>query len=318
MKRKIKNWLKNGILLIHKVLLRFKIAMIPAHYYSPVPDINYLDKTQSLWARESQLDGVRFDIDEQCRNLREVCQPFEAEFQGNRTYLEGVAAGWGPGFGYIEAQALHAFIRHFKPRQIIEVGCGVTTHCMLGAMKLNETENAINSAITSIEPYPSDRLRRAPVKLIAKPVQTVECDIFKNLESGDMLFIDSSHAVKTGSDVNYVILEVLPKLKPGVLIHFHDIFLPYDYRPDILHTLFDWQETALLHAFLIGNHSVQVLFCMSYLHYKKPEALREVFPEYRPLLLPSGLIPSRTKSKLRREDVVGHFPASIFLRVSGI
>jgi hypothetical protein len=315
MKRRVKEWLKDGILFLHKFLLRFKISVIPVHYYSPVPDINELSKTRSIWARESYLHGVQFDPDEQCRNLIEICQPFEPEFRGNQTYLTAAAAGWGPGFGYIEAQALHGFIRHFKPRRIVEVGAGVTTHCMLAALRLNEQEDSVIGTITSIEPYPSDRLQQAPVKLIAQPVQTVEYDVFQSLERGDLLFIDSSHAVKTGSDVIFLLLEVLPRLKPGVLVHFHDIFLPYDYRPDILYSFFDWQETAMLHAFLIHNQKMEVLFCMTYLHFKRPQTLQQVFPEYRPFELPGGLVPNRATSKLHLEDDQGHFPASIFLRI---
>lgn len=314
MTRRFKEWLKDGALSIHKSLLHLKISVIPDHYYSPVPNINELSKTRSIWARESSLGGVQLDLDEQCRNLIEICQRSEAEFRGNHTYLTGVAAGWGPGFGYIEAQALHGFIRYFKPRQIVEVGAGVTTHCMLAAVRLNEKESSRDCLITSIEPYPSDQLRRAPVKLIAQPVQTVEHNVFQALDSGDLLFIDSSHAVKTGSDVTFLILEILPRLNSGVLVHLHDVYLPYDYRPDILHSFFDWQETALLHVFLIHNQRVEVLFCMSHLHHKKPDVLRQVFPEYRPLELPGGLVPNRTNAKLYLGNS-GHFPASIFLRM---
>jgi len=315
-KRRLKELLKDGLLLIHKILLRLKISAMPVHYYSPVPDINKLSKTRSAWARESYLTGVAFNLDEQCENLVKICQPFEGEFRGNQSYLEAVATGWGPGFGYIEAQALHGFIRYFKPKQIVEVGAGVTTYCMLQALTLNQNETSTKSAMTSIEPNPSDPLRRAPVKLIAQPIQTVEYNIFESLEKDDLLFIDSSHAVKTGSDVNFLILEVLPRLKHGVLIHFHDIFLPYDYRPDILCSFFDWQETALLHAFLIHNQTVEVLFCMTYIHYKRPEALRQVFPEYRPFEIPSGLVSGRATSKLHLQDDLGqHFPASLFLRI---
>lgn len=316
MKRRLKDFLKHVLLIVHKLLLKLRISVIPNHYYSPVPDINELAQSQAIWARESSLSGLQFSIDVQGRNLMEICKPFEEEYRGAPAYLRGVAEGWGPGFGYIEAQALHGFIRHFKPRQIIEVGSGVTTHCMLKALETNKIEGSRTGVITSIEPYPSAQLRRAPVKLIPQPVQTTSRDLFTALDDGDLLFIDSSHAVKTGSDVLFLILEVLPRLKPGVLVHFHDIFLPYDYRPDILHSFFDWEETSLLHAFLVHNEKVEILFCLSYLHHKAAYILRDVFPEYIPLPVPNGLI--RQNEYLHFHDHLerkGHFPASFFFRI---
>jgi hypothetical protein len=315
MNRKLKEQLKDLFFLAHKSLLRCKISVLPNHYYSPVPDINTLSANRGMWAHESSLSGLRWELEEQSRKLAEICEPFVPEYLGNRVYLEGIATDWGPGFGYIEAQALHAFIRYFKPRKIIEVGAGVTTHCMLAALQMNAKKDSRPGTICSIEPYPSTALQRAPVKLITAPVQAVDVSVFLELGKDDLLFIDSSHTVKTGSDVNFLILEVLPRLNPGVLVHFHDIYLPYDYSPEILCSLFDWQETSLLHALLVGNHRIEVLFCLSYLHHKNQELLRQVFPEYRPLQLPDGLALDRAKSKLDSAEQLGHFPASIFLRV---
>jgi len=315
MNRKLKEHLKDIFFSVHKSLLHCKISVLPNHYYSPVPDINALSANRGTWAHESSLPGIRWELEEQSRKLTEVCQPFVSEYLGNRLYLEGVATDWGPGFGYIEAQALHAFVRYFKPRKIIEVGAGVTTHCILAALQMNAEKDSRPGTICSIEPYPSNALLRAPVKLITAPVQAVDISVFLELGKGDLLFIDSSHTVKTGSDVNFLILEVLPRLNPGVLVHFHDIYLPYDYSPEILCSLFDWQETSLLHALLVGNQRIEVLFCLSYLHYKNQELLRHVFPEYRPIQLPDGLASDRAKGKLDLGEQRGHFPASIFLRV---
>lgn len=136
--------------------------------------------------------------------------------------------------------------------------------------------------------------------------------LFESLEENDVLFIDSSHTVKPGGDVNFLVLEVLPRLASGVVVHFHDINFPYDYPRDILKTFFPASESSLLQAFLAFNRRFQIIFCLSLLHYERPHVLREVFPEYQPQKGRDGL----------REDHVpafsmpaGHFPSSIWLRV---
>jgi hypothetical protein len=95
-------------------------------------------------------------------------------------------------------------------------------------------------------------------------------------------------------------------------VHVHDVYLPFDYGPNKMHSLWDWQETALLHAFLIGNSGVQILFCLSQLHHERPEVLRQVFPEYRPARLSDGLTALNEKTF---EDDAAHLPTSLFLQV---
>jgi hypothetical protein len=111
-------------------------------------------------------------------------------------------------------------------------------------------------------------------------VQEVELELFQQLGAGDVLFIDSSHVVKTGGDVNYLYLEVLPRLRPGVVVHVHDIFLPGEYRKDWVTEEFRfWTEQYLLQAFLAFNSEFEVLLCNSYLgRYHRP-ALQNVFPK---------------------------------------
>ncbi|NOT54820.1 MAG: class I SAM-dependent methyltransferase [Deltaproteobacteria bacterium] len=236
--------------------------------------------------------------------------PFQNEYAGNQTYREAVERHFGPGYGYIEAQALHGVMRHYHPRRVIEVGSGVSTYCMLKALELNEQETGQTFNLTCVEPYPSKPLRAlGRAKLIQAPVQTVPFENFKELASGDLLFIDSSHVVKPGGDVNYLILDVLPRLAPGVIVHFHDIYLPYDYPRDVLRTYFQWMETSLLRAYLIHNEHVRIVFCLSQLHYDRQEVLKQVFPEY---------VPTRDENGLElRDEAAGkrtHFPASIYIQ----
>lgn len=219
---------------------------------------------------------------------------------------------FGPGFGYIEAQALHSVIRYFKPRKIVEVGSGVSTFCSLNATQVNKKENNLDSEITCIEPHPSENLRILKgVQIIQKEVQTIPYNVFTDLQENDLLFVDSSHTVKPGSDVNYIILEILPRLNRGVVVHFHDIYLPYDYQRDILTNFFQWCETSLLRAFLVNNDKVKIVFCLSGLHYDYPAVLKEVFPEYRPQHDIEGLTYGIYEPFKVIEE---HFPASIYLQ----
>jgi hypothetical protein len=313
-RRRARKLVKKLILKAHRAALRAGVAVLPNHYYSAVPDLNLLRKTKHIWARKSELVGVESDIDGQVRRVKEICSPFEAEYRENRTYRQATEAECGPGFGYIEAQALHGAIRHFRPEEIIEVGSGVSTSCALAATALNEKEGAPKCSITCVEPYPRTWLKHAPVQLVERPVQTLDVRDFERLGAGSLLFIDSSHTVKTGSDTNYLILEVLPRLRPGVIVHFHDIYLPYDYQRDALDSFWQWQETALLHAFLIGNRGVRVLFSLGQLHYERPDALETTFPEYRAQRGQDGLLDS---SYDPLDEIPDHFPASIFLEVLG-
>jgi hypothetical protein len=308
-----RNRLKRAALGIHKFGLRLGVQILPAHYYSPVPNILELRNTLDLWAKPSTLPGVWTDLDHQARRLKDVCLPFKSEYAGNPIYRDAVSQKSGPGYGYIEAQCLHAVIRHFKPAQVIEVGSGVSTWCTLAAFGLNAQDSGFSSRLISIEPYPSDRLRGLrEIELIEREVQGVSFDVFSSLESGDFLFIDSSHTVKPGGDVNFLILEVLPRLKPGVIVHFHDIYLPYDYPRDTLRTYLHGMETSLLRAFLIGNTRVEILFCLSHLHYERPEVLKEVFPEYVRQADERGLQPEGYKPFSSIEE---HFPSSIYLQI---
>lgn len=312
MKRRLKDALKRFGFRLHRLGSRFGLLILPSHYYLGVPNVLELERTRGEWQRKSALPGLDIDLDAQARTVDGMCAPYRAEYAGNAAYREGVAKAYGPGYGYIEAQALHAVTRHLRPRRIIEVGSGVSTHCMQAALALNRRDGTGECEMTCVEPFPSAWLRQVPgIRLIEDKVQTVPVDEFRRLESGDMLFIDSSHTVKPGSDVNYLVLEVLPALRAGVVVHVHDIFLPYDYQRNVLKTYLHWSETSLLRAYLAGNDRVEILFCLSHLHYERPEELKSVFPEYDPAPDDEGLNPAGVRPF---EQPPGHFPSSIYLR----
>jgi hypothetical protein len=311
-KRGLKNIAKRALFKAHRAALHAGVIILPNHYYVGVPDVNTLRRTTDTWARRSKLLGVDTDVDGQVVRIRDVCTPFEPEYRGNPFYKDAVSRVSGPGFGYIEAQALHGVVRYFKPRQIIEVGSGVSTRCSLAATAMNEHEGAPPCDIICIEPHPSPWLESGGIRLIRSEVQRLGFELFEDLEPGSLLFIDSSHTVKAGGDVNYLILEVLPRLRAGVLVHFHDIYLPYDYARDSLTSLEHPQETVLLHAFLIGNRNVEILFSLSHLHYDRRDCLMEVFPEYRPQPDSNGLCEGGYGSFTAMGE---HFPSSMYLRI---
>jgi hypothetical protein len=308
-RRAFKELAKRALRALHEAGLRIGLIVLPRHYYVPVADLRELRRTRKVWAKRSTLTGIAVNLDQQAIALRHLVLPWRHEYRDERFYINACARDAGPGYGRIEAMALHGMVRALKPRRIVEVGSGVSTAITLEADRLNRSDGDPGATITCVEPYPRPWLRSAPVELIGVPVQQAPASLFESLEAGDLLFLDSSHTVKTGGDVNLLVLEVLPRLAPGVIVHIHDIFLPYDFQRDADRTIFQWQETALVHAWLIGNREVEILFAMSMLHYDRPAALAEAFPGYRRQADRDGLA-------CRGADA-GDFPSSLWLRIGG-
>ena len=193
-----------------------------------------------------------------------------------------------------------------KPRKVIQVGCGVSTSIILRAA----ADAGYKPEIVCVEPYPSQFLQSASaagkIKLIAERAQTVNLSTLTDLQAGDLFFVDSTHTVKAGSEVNRIILEVLPRLPLGCRVHFHDIYFPFDYKRDLLDgDLVFWSESTLLHAFLVQNSSYTIRLAMSMLHYHAKQELKALIPAYDPQNDDQGL----------RNGGGKHFPCSIFLEV---
>ena len=286
---------------------RLRLHVLPKHFYTPVPDYTWLKRNMDTWTHPLPVgDLTEWDLDAQLGWLREVCEGYYDEVAGLRTFADLGASNVGPGFGPIESQVLHCVVRARRPRRILEIGSGLSTACMLNAIELNARDGGERSEVVCIEPYPKPAFRDLPgLRHIEELCQTVDGNVFEQLESGDMLFVDSSHSVKIGSDVVRIYLDVIPRLRPGVLVHVHDVNLPYAYPRDALSAFWASQETALLLALLAGNRSLRVSACCSALHYGRREALREVLPDYQPAEDRAGLP--------RRPGGAGHFPSSIWL-----
>lgn len=293
--KKIINLCKIILFRIFKFGLKFKVMIVPDHYYIPISNILDLDKDKS-WRKKSDLDGIKIDLENQLKNIKKIILPFRDEYKNGKIYNEALKLNAGPGYGVIEAQALHGVIRYYSPKKIVEMGSGASTHCMLDAGAKN---------ITCIEPYPSNYLKKnTKIKLIEKKLQHCDIKIFEDLSVGDFLFIDSTHTLKIGSDISKIYLEIIPKLKPGVIIHIHDVYFPYNYQRNINNTMFQWLETQMLQALLIDNPKIEILFCMSHLHYEFSNVLKEIFPMYEPQSDTDGIATNSDR---------GFFPSSIYL-----
>jgi len=297
----------------HRAAARLGLHVVPRHYYSPVADPAELRATRARWARPSAMPGVEWDLDAQARSLREICAPYREEYAANDTYRAGAAGAFGPGYGPVEAQALHAVVRHLRPARVVEVGSGVSTLVVREAARRNERDGAPPARVCCIEPFPGDALRALEgVELVEERVQDVPLARFETLAAGDLLFIDSSHQAKTGSDVVHLLLEVLPRLRAGVVVHVHDVYLPNDHSPLELTTFWHWNETAFLHAFLVHNARVRVLFCTSAFHPERPHVLRDLFPGYDPEPVADGLVGADVGPL---EYPKRHLPCAIYLEM---
>ena len=258
---------------------RHGFHVTPVHFYQPIPDTQSLPET--LWNRPSELVGIEMNDAMQLDLLRNHFPGFRHEynqFPAEPTGEPGRFYLYNGLFDGIDALVAYCMIRHFQPRLIIEVGSGFSTLVAAEAIAKNK-----NSALICIEPFPLDFLRQGFPglhSLIEKKVEDIDRNFFSQLESGDILFIDSSHTVKIGGDVNYLFLEILPRLNPGVIVHVHDIFLPFDYRRDwVLDELRFWTEQYLLQAFMMFNSEFEVLLANSYLNHYHQEELKVAFPE---------------------------------------
>jgi hypothetical protein len=175
-------------------------------------------------------------------------------------------------------------IRRFKPQKIFEIGGGFSTYLSAQALLKNKEAENIESELVTFEPYPSEVLRKGfsnLSRLVTKEIQEIDLSEFRKLKENDILFIDSSHVLKIGSDVQYEYLEILPRLSKGVIVHIHDIFIPSDYpREWVLKGYRFWNEQYLLQCFLAFNDSFEVVWAGSYMHLKHPEKLAAAFQSY--------------------------------------
>lgn len=304
--RKPKEMAQAGLRWLFETGQRLGLNILPKHFYSATPDIAAL-RADTHWRKPFEMVGVAgAELSGQLEFLDDLCLP-ELAAQWAALDVHAAASmenGQGGGYGVIEAEFLHAFIHRHRPRRIVQVGCGVSTSVILRAARMADYK----PEVVCVEPYPSPFLLSAQnegrIRLVPERAEAVDRDILTALDPGDMLFIDSTHTVKPGSEVNRLVLDVLPRLKCGVFVHFHDIYFPYDYQRALLTSeLFFNVESTLLHAFLIGNSHCRIVLSTSMLNYAAPERIAALFPRYAPQNNADGL----------RSEGGEHFPSATYL-----
>lgn len=255
---------------------RVGLQVVPKNYYSPIPDLEALPA--DVFDRRSELRGIHFDLDEQVAWIEQNLVAAMREFAPPDELVDNAS------YGRVGADLLHGVVRGLKPRRIVELGSGYSTLIMAAAAERNRAEG-VETELRTFDPYPSVARAGLPglAALDAVRAQDVPLDVFMGLEAGDVLFVDTTHTVKLDSDVNRIVLDVLPALAPGVLVHVHDIFLPYEYpRQWPEESGFHWAEQYLLQAFLAGNDGFEVLAATFALCRDRPDAMARLAPTWRP------------------------------------
>jgi len=259
------------------------------HFYSPIPDLKDLE-ARDVWNQQSDLAGLDF-------------RPgFQRELLLSLGQEHGQECAWGPdptdnpqefytenqSFSFGCAASTHLITRHFKPRRVIEIGSGFSSRVISAALLANERDTGVKAEYTIVDPYPAEVVTGGlpgVSQLIAERVELMPPDFADGLGEDDILFIDSGHCVRIGSDINFLMLDVLPRLAPGVVVHFHDIPMPFEY-PKSLYTnprfRQFWTESYLLQAFLCHNDQFEVLLAMAWLMQNEPDAFRQALPLYDP------------------------------------
>jgi hypothetical protein len=250
----------------------FKLFVPLGHYYSPIPSLDYITQhdTDIFGKICREIPGIDLREKEQLKLLQSLKPyyddlPFPAKkTEKLRYFFEN------PSYSYSDAIFLYCMIRHAKPRKIIEVGSGYSSCVTLDTSELH-FDHKID--VMFIEPFPDLLLSlikeqdKKGLKLVQSNLQEVDLEIFATLRANDILFIDSTHVSKVYSDVNYVFFEILPCLQSGVLIHFHDIFYPFEYPREWVYENRAWNELYLLRAFLQYNSSFRVILFNTFLEY---------------------------------------------------
>jgi len=233
----------------------------PGHFYSAIPSEEDRARALVAWRGDPvDLPGIDLQLDRQFALLESLAGFMDASWipvepgSHRRYHFDNPFFGWG------DALALQAILRHVRPRQVVEVGCGYSSALMLD---VNEIHLASSVSFTFVDPYPDTLLSIMrpgdPVWAIRREkLQQVEMSVFRTLGRGDILFVDSTHVLKAGSDVCHLLFRVLPELAPGVLVHIHDIPWPFEYNADWHGEGRSWNEAYAIRAFLQFNAAFRI------------------------------------------------------------
>ena len=254
----------------------------PGHYYSPIPSKKDVERfALEKWHQTPDaIAGVDFNVAGQLRML-ETLGPLTRELAfaddaGGATRYWWDNDGFSPG----DATVLAAMLMHYRPRQVLEIGAGYSTAVMLD---VSERYLKAPPRITCVDPEPG-RLRsvlrgdEAQLTIHETIMQELPRELFTSLAANDILFIDSSHVLKLGSDVSILFLEVLPRLAPGVVVHVHDIATSFEYPLEWYEEGRAWNEAPALRAFLAFNEVYEILYFCDYMNRFQREAVARHMP----------------------------------------
>ena len=257
---------------------------LPGHFHSPIPDLREIDaNVDAIFDRSCKtVSAVNLNEGEQLRLLHAFAATYtEMPFQkkptpGYRYYLDN------PFFSFGDGVILYSFLRHFRPKRVIEIGAGFSSAAMLDVR-----DYFFDTPIkfTFIEPRP-ERLHavltekdKKVCQIETKLVQQVDIRLFEDLEENDILFVDSSHVGKIHSDVSHILFNIFPRLKAGVIVHIHDVPWPFEYPEKWVREGRAYNEAYLLRAFLQYNAAFEILFFNSFIARHHAELIKRVMPQ---------------------------------------
>lgn len=241
------------------------------------------------WNYPQFAQGLSWYPEQHLQFLKDVCGSYRSELAAFP--LDGAASGqffrkngW---FESVDCDVLYGVVRHFAPTQVIEVGSGYSSRLTARAIQ----DGQLSTKLICIDPAPRVEVHRFAAEFINSPVEELSgLELPDRLNAGDVLFIDSSHVVRSGGDVVYLCLQVLPRLRPGVLIHVHDIFLPYEYPQEfVMKQRWGWGEQYLVHALLIGNRDFETLWASYFMWRSNREKVLGIVPVPENFPAPSSL-----------------------------
>lgn len=253
------------------------------HYYSPIPDLDAVRADEGrIFGERDTIPGVALELTRQeallPRLAREAAEAPFATPEGARTTRYKYDNDF---FGAGDALAWFGLLRLWRPRRVIEVGSGWSSAVLLDAIDCTPDWTP---EVHFVEPYP-ERLHSLlrdsdDVHIVEEPAQSLEPSFFSQLERGDVLFIDSTHVSRVGSDVNYLLLEVLPRLAAGVRVHVHDIHFPFEYPSEWVYEGRAWNEAYVLRALLTDSSGFRILWWNSMLATLRPKAVGAAMPRW--------------------------------------
>jgi hypothetical protein len=245
----------------------------PGHFYSPIPSVPQIrvDEQRIFALPEAGIPAVDLNDAVQCRTLEALAR-FHDQMPFGDEKTEGLHYFFrNPAYSYGDATVLYAMLLHLRPRRLIEIGSGYSS-----CVTLDVNERLLNGGMqcTFIDPHP-ELLRSLITEADAQTATIIPRD---DLESNDVLFVDSTHVSKIDSDVNHLFFRILPRLRPGVVVHLHDIFYPFEYPRNWIYEGRAWSELYVLRAFLQYNDAFEILYFNNYMYMMHRDALAKALP----------------------------------------